>query len=295
MNITEKTRCRICNEYAEYYGFQIGVLDKREYYLYNCGSCKFSFFKNFRNDYNEIYNEDYYNGKGADLGINYIEEFNLLNKTIRTYEWDGVLKLIKLLKGLDSNWLDYGCGTGALVRYGITNGYKAIGYDEGWASKVGLKNNIPILSKNDLINFNGTYDFISAIEVVEHSPDPIKMLKEIRTLLKPGGVLLLTTGNAKPWRKNLLNWNWTKIPDVHVSFFEPATLAKLLELTGYEAKYLDNETIALIPDIIKFKVLKKIGFTTKKRIFNFLPWKYISYIVDYRYKLSKIPYGVAIK
>ena len=61
---------------------------------------------------------------------------------------------------------------------------------------------------------------MTAIEVLEHTLDPLAELRRIRALLRPGGLLLLTTGNAAPFASRLTQWPYV-IPEIHVSFFEP--------------------------------------------------------------------------
>ncbi|MHB8510946.1 MAG: class I SAM-dependent methyltransferase [Actinomycetota bacterium] len=43
-----------------------------------------------------------------------------------------------------------------------------------------------------------TFDFIICKQVLEHVPDPIKLLKEAQRVLKPGGVIVLSTNQAWP-------------------------------------------------------------------------------------------------
>jgi 2-polyprenyl-3-methyl-5-hydroxy-6-metoxy-1,4-benzoquinol methylase len=42
---------------------------------------------------------------------------------------------------------------------------------------------------------NGAFDFVTAVEVIEHLESPIAFLRHIRSLLKPDGVALITTPN----------------------------------------------------------------------------------------------------
>ena len=60
---------------------------------------------------------------------------------------------------------------------------------------------------------------VTAIEVLEHLTDPMPVLHTIATVLRPGGILFVTTGNAAPHRAHLDRWSYV-VPDVHVSFYE---------------------------------------------------------------------------
>jgi len=73
---------------------------------------------------------------------------------------------------------------------------------------------------------------LSTDEVVEHLADPVAELKRIHSLLRPGGLFFLTTGNAAMQRRRFLKWPYI-VPEIHVSYFEPRTLARALERAGH--------------------------------------------------------------
>jgi 2-polyprenyl-3-methyl-5-hydroxy-6-metoxy-1,4-benzoquinol methylase len=273
-------------------GSRIGRLDTRQYTYFSCDACHFSCISNPRMDYENIYSEEYYQGRGADPTIDYLYELENSELTIRNYEWKGIVSIFNKLVPQGGRWLDFGCGAGGLVAFAKQHETDIVGFDEGWGAQAGRLKNIPILMADELKAAQGKYDFITAIEVIEHAPDPLAMLKLIRSLLKPGGVLFLTTGNAKPWRGKLLNWSYAAaVPEVHISFFEPATLSLALEKAGFQAQ--EGRFFNGFVNIIKFKILKTLHFRQKNFLLEYLPWHLISKLVDLRYQASKQPYGIA--
>ncbi len=284
--------CPVCSNSTLLLGSQNGVLDKREFFIRHCNSCQFSYVENYRMDFENIYNQDYYCGSGADPMVDYFYELQNHSKTIRNYEWKGISTIFNELCPNGGRWLDYGCGGGGLVKYAIESGINATGFEEGWAAEIGRLSGITILYSSELENYTGNFDFITAIEVLEHIPRPIEALLQMRKLLKPGGILFITTGNAKPWRHKLLDWGYTKCPDVHVSFYEPETLARCMKMASFQPK--EFRSFNGFIDIIKFKVLKTLRIKNKSKIIDALPWRLIGNFVDARHKVSSQPYGIAI-
>ena len=146
---------------------------------------------------------------------------------------------------------------------------------------------ISILSRAELDALPaGSFDVITAIEVLEHVEWPLTALREIRRLLKPGGLFFFTTGNARPYRRNLLEWRYVN-PDVHISYFEPDTLRQALAECGFEPGrrgYLPGYT-----DIIRFKCLKSVGVRKCALWERLLPWGVLGRLVDWRLGVTKHP------
>ncbi len=284
--------CPVCGNQTRVLGTQRGILDNRFFFIRNCFYCRFSFVSNYRDDYEKIYNEDYYLGFCADPILDYIYELDNQDSTIRNYEWQGIYEIFIKNFPKGGRWLDFGCGAGGLVSFGKKKGIDIIGAEDGWAAEKGREIGISILKTTELESLSECFDFISAIEVLEHISNPIETFHKIRKLLKPGGVLFLTTGNAKPWRNRLLQWSYTKCPDVHISFFEPHTLSICLESTGFAS--FDHNSFDGFTNIIKYKILKTMRVKNCNFLIDALPWGFIARAIDFKYQVSKHPYGVAI-
>jgi 2-polyprenyl-6-hydroxyphenyl methylase/3-demethylubiquinone-9 3-methyltransferase len=96
----------------------------------------------------------------------------------------------------------------------------------------------------------GTFDLIAANEVIEHVAHPDELLKHLKTLLSPGGRLLMTTPNGSHLRNKLPTFSQVKDfdsleaiqfqPDAdgHLFLFTSKELAELAKATGYEVEHL---------------------------------------------------------
>jgi 2-polyprenyl-3-methyl-5-hydroxy-6-metoxy-1,4-benzoquinol methylase len=75
-----------------------------------------------------------------------------------------------------------------------------------------------------------TFDAVLMGDVIEHLPDPRQALVQVRALLKPGGMLLISTPDIAGWAGRALQVK----PEEHIYYFSPRTMKAMLEQAGYE-------------------------------------------------------------
>ncbi len=285
----EELTCRICTAPAGLVGRKMGKYVQKYFNLYRCARCGFAFVGNHLEDYAKVYSEEYYGGRGADPLADYTFEIEHLDDTVHMYEWRGILRAVTALRGAPkgSRWLDYGCAHGGLVHYVRAQGAAdIIGFEEGWIAGRARVLGVPILSSEELASHKASFDVVTAIEVFEHVADPVAVLTSIRALMKPGGLLFYTTGNAEPHRKAFIEWRYV-VPEVHISFFEPATMRRLLAQTGFRAE--ERGFVPGFEDIIRFKVLKNLHVRKQAAWERVLPWTLISRLANAKYQVTAHP------
>ncbi len=285
--------CKVCGADTEPAGVKHGKLAGRDFALRHCPVCRYSFVAEPWVEYVKIYSEAYYNGRGADPLVDYVFELDHPEQTLRRYEWRGISRVVSSLTSLtpQTRWLDFGGGNGGLVRHiRATKGCDIVGYDIGWITDRAQQSGIPFLSKEQFDGAHAAYDVVTAIEVLEHVDDPVGTLRSLRRVLKPGGLLFLTTGNARPFRHRLPEWGYV-IPEIHISFYEPETLDRALAQAGFRAEHRGYQPG--FDDIIRFKTLKTLGQRRPSWLEHLIPWSLASRVVDARFGVSHHPIGIA--
>lgn len=83
--------------------------------------------------------------------------------------------------------------------------------------------------------FTQQFHTLTLSEVMEHLDDPRSLLKELATLLLPGGILVLEAPNCEGGDRHLNLKEYRKIdPLEHINGFTPTTLRRLAESLGFK-------------------------------------------------------------
>lgn len=157
--------------------------------------------------------------------------------------------------------LDVGCGRGDLLRIAKERDWEAVGTEFSQeAVELCKSNNLTVLAgKLSEINFPHSYfDVIFLQEVIEHVDEsPEKILNEVLRILRPGGIVYLTTPNLNSLSQRLLGKKWRAFHSEHRFIFTPKNLKKMLRKSGFYVQSLKTKNIALHE--IKEKIFCKVS------------------------------------
>jgi SAM-dependent methyltransferase len=133
-------------------------------------------------------------------------------------------------------WLDIGCGAGLLLALAQEAGYSGEGVELNADRRAAAAEvtGMPMHAQpvEDVHFPDGSFDVISLINVFSHLTSPAATFTELRRILKPGGVLILATGEmtAGIQKSHMYNWN---LGD-HLYFLGDRTMARYGEKVGFD-------------------------------------------------------------
>lgn len=130
--------------------------------------------------------------------------------------------------------LDVGCGYGSFTEIAQRLGYLADGIDPYLPEEL-KSNHLQKKSPEDIPP--NSYDIAVLLNVVEHLDEPRKMFSEVRRLLKPGGVMLLTCPYGDSFARHFHQANWGHLAlNEHLLFWTPRALTRVLRELGFHGK-----------------------------------------------------------
>jgi len=149
--------------------------------------------------------------------------------------------------------LDVGCSSGSSLQVALDFGFASVkGVEPAKAAAAtAQQNGFDVISGflEEACYEENSFDVILLFEVIEHLPEPLPLISEIYRILKPGGILLFSTGNALSWTAAVLGKRWTFFSmqehGGHISFFSPGSVYKLAELTGFSVVDIQTRRIIL--------------------------------------------------
>ena len=169
----------------------------------------------------------------------WINEKNIRNGDKKIRKLKRILRPV-FRRAPGKTFLDVGCNTGFGVEAARRLGYQASGIDlSGEAIEIAERlypeNRFIAGTAQEFAKGGETFDAILCREVIEHMPEIHSFMAALRSLMKVGGVLWLTTPDAGHFRvpKDFPQWKEV-IPPEHVSYFNLNSLRRLFSGYGIE-------------------------------------------------------------
>jgi len=132
--------------------------------------------------------------------------------------------------------LDVGCYTGLFLQAARERGWEAWGADIcRWAVEEARRRGLTVLegTVKEVSLPEESFDVVTFWDVAEHLADPRATFAEAWRILKPGGWIAVQTMDIESWPSRLLGPRWPWLMEMHLYYFSPHTLARLLRQVGF--------------------------------------------------------------
>jgi SAM-dependent methyltransferase len=135
--------------------------------------------------------------------------------------------------------LDIGCGSGFVLEVARERGWSEVrGVEPSGDAIAKAAPEIGPLITHDMMRAGLFPDeLLSAItlfQVLDHMPDPLGMLRDCFTILRPGGVIMAFNHNVTSWSARLLKERSPIIDVEHTYLYSPGTMGRLFTEAGFD-------------------------------------------------------------
>jgi 2-polyprenyl-3-methyl-5-hydroxy-6-metoxy-1,4-benzoquinol methylase len=207
------------------------------------------------------------------------------DKYMNMYDLEKRVRLVfgKLLKEEEvrgSKLLDAGCGTGWFSRQAVNWGAKVTSLDmgENLLAEVAKKcDSERIVGDITRLPFpDGDFDIVVCSEVIEHVVDPKQAIRELARVVKPGGILVITTPN--------LIWKFAIV------------LANVLKVRPYEGleNWISYRALRAEVQKLNLSIEQMFGFHIVPFVWSKL-YGFIDRVDRYGEKLGPVMLNIAVR
>ena len=228
------------------------LAENNNFKVINCNSCGFKHIIPIptEEELNNVYKEQYYT----------VEKPLYIERMKEDAEWweiaytDRYKTFEEQLGNKKGKILDVGSGTGYFLKTGKDRGWNTLGIEPSKQAAEYSREELNLkIIENQLTEENckefGTFDVVHLSLVLEHIPDPIKMIKIIFAMINPGGLICVVVPNDfNPFQKILSKYDnypeWWVSPPHHINYFDFDSLKKLVQNCGFNV-YLEEATFPI--------------------------------------------------
>jgi 2-polyprenyl-3-methyl-5-hydroxy-6-metoxy-1,4-benzoquinol methylase len=226
------TNCLICKspELQEMKGYE-------KHFLVKCSQCSFVFIKRIPSlEELDKHYSTYAYADGQYLSPITKKRYEELLAELKPYMKTGKI-------------LDVGCGGGHFLATAKEQGWEVHG-TEFSQKAVELCQEQGINVKEGVLDIKNydteQFDVITSFEVIEHINNPLEEITKFYKLLRPGGLLYVTTPNFNALNRYQLKADYDMIqyPD-HLSYYTPTTIQTLFQHIGFKRHVVQTTGFSL--------------------------------------------------
>lgn len=225
--------------------------------IWQCSSCGLGRAETKDFDPSSYYTADYFSGGHSDGYSDYRgaepvlrQEFARSVRFLRHYRDGGRL-------------LDLGCAYGFFLkeaqRHFEVSGIELAEQAAAECRSAGLHVLSGLADEANMAQI-GEVDVITMFDVIEHLPQPTETLALCYRYLKPGGVIVITTGDFASLAARWTGTKWRLMtPPQHLWFFTVQSLQQMATLHGLKMEHSDHPAKIVPLSLILFQLRRMIG------------------------------------
>ncbi|HSR09597.1 MAG TPA: class I SAM-dependent methyltransferase, partial [Bryobacteraceae bacterium] len=140
--------------------------------------------------------------------------------------------------------LDVGCAGGAFLMAARDMGFAVTSIEPArWMAAYG-RENYELDIRDGVLEPGAfeahSFDVITLWDVIEHLPQPLETLQIVRSLLKPGGVLLVNYPDIGTLAARILRRRWPFWLSVHLIYYTRKTMSEQLRRAGFVTLWFES-------------------------------------------------------
>lgn len=206
-----------------------------------------------------LYDDAYFSGGQPDGYADYAGSEPVLRKEFRR-----VLQDLRKCGSTGGKLLELGCAYGFFLSE-ARDRYECLGVEMApsavaFARSRGLEV-IEGSLREQILTERGPFDAVAMLDCIEHLPAPDQTVALLARGLRPGGYIVITTGDWDSALARLTNANWRLMtPPQHLFFFSRKTLTALLERNGFEVLSVSSPWKLVPIGLALYQVTSRAGF-----------------------------------
>ena len=156
------------------------------------------------------------------------------------------LALLESELGRTGRLLDIGSGAGLFLAAAAQRSWSGIGVELSSTGVEFARTKLGVDARQgtaeSVISLGETFDVVTMFDVIEHLYNPVEVLRLSRSVLKQGGLIMVSTPNYDALSRLVLGEDWAILsPLEHLYYFTAKTLQRAFLAAGYSSSRVYRE------------------------------------------------------